>query len=65
MKPGSVDTTWDNIAAGLQAGKWDLSLALMAACRRRDEEQAASLVYAHIMSACRSLLEHLPARKPG
>lgn len=23
-----VDTTWDNIVAGLQAGKWDLSLAL-------------------------------------
>lgn len=23
-----VDTTWDNIVAGLQAGKWDMSLAL-------------------------------------
>lgn len=23
-----IDTTWDNIVAGLQAGKWDLSLAL-------------------------------------
>jgi polar amino acid transport system substrate-binding protein len=23
-----VDTTWDNIVAGLQAGKWDLSMAL-------------------------------------
>ncbi len=23
-----VDTTWDNIIAGLQAGKWDMSLAL-------------------------------------
>lgn len=23
-----VDTTWDNIVAGLQAGRWDLSLAL-------------------------------------
>jgi polar amino acid transport system substrate-binding protein len=23
-----VDTTWDNIVAGLQAGKWDVSLAL-------------------------------------
>lgn len=23
-----VDTTWDNIVAGLQSGKWDLSLAL-------------------------------------
>ena len=23
-----VDTTWDNIIAGLQAGKWDVSMAL-------------------------------------
>jgi polar amino acid transport system substrate-binding protein len=28
VKPVFVDTTWDNIVAGLQAGKWDLSLAL-------------------------------------
>ena len=28
VKPEFVDTTWDNIVAGLQAGKWDLSLAL-------------------------------------
>ncbi|MDX8442897.1 transporter substrate-binding domain-containing protein [Mesorhizobium sp. VK25A] len=28
VKPQFVDTTWDNIVAGLQAGKWDLSLAL-------------------------------------
>lgn len=28
VKPAFVDTTWDNIVAGLQAGKWDMSLAL-------------------------------------
>jgi len=28
VKPEFVDTTWDNIVAGLQAGKWDMSLAL-------------------------------------
>lgn len=28
VEPQFVDTTWDNIVAGLQAGKWDLSLAL-------------------------------------
>jgi polar amino acid transport system substrate-binding protein len=28
VKPEFVDTTWDNIVAGLQAGRWDLSLAL-------------------------------------
>ncbi|MBL0373952.1 transporter substrate-binding domain-containing protein [Rhizobium sp. KVB221] len=28
VKTEFVDTTWDNIVAGLQAGKWDLSLAL-------------------------------------
>ncbi|MGG6894843.1 MULTISPECIES: substrate-binding periplasmic protein [Rhizobium] len=28
VKPQFVDTTWDNIVAGLQAGKWDVSLAL-------------------------------------
>jgi polar amino acid transport system substrate-binding protein len=28
VEPAFVDTTWDNIVAGLQAGKWDLSLAL-------------------------------------
>lgn len=28
VKAEFVDTTWDNIIAGLQAGKWDLSLAL-------------------------------------
>lgn len=28
VKATFVDTTWDNIIAGLQAGKWDLSLAL-------------------------------------
>ena len=28
VKPAFVDTTWDNIVAGLQAGKWDVSLAL-------------------------------------
>lgn len=28
VKVQFVDTTWDNIVAGLQAGKWDLSLAL-------------------------------------
>ncbi|MBB3810415.1 substrate-binding periplasmic protein [Pseudochelatococcus contaminans] len=28
VKPVFVDTTWDNIVAGLQAGKWDVSLAL-------------------------------------
>ena len=28
VKAEFVNTTWDNIVAGLQAGKWDLSLAL-------------------------------------
>lgn len=28
VKPQFVDTTWDSIVAGLQAGKWDLSMAL-------------------------------------
>ncbi|KQV41365.1 transporter substrate-binding domain-containing protein [Rhizobium sp. Root1204] len=28
VKPEFVDTTWDNIVAGLQAGKWNVSLAL-------------------------------------
>lgn len=28
VKPKFVDTTWDNIVAGLQAGKWDMSIAL-------------------------------------
>lgn len=28
VKPVFVDTTWDNIVAGLQAGKWDMSMAL-------------------------------------
>lgn len=28
VEPEFVDTTWDNIVAGLQAGRWDLSLAL-------------------------------------
>jgi len=28
VNPEFVDTTWDNIVAGLQAGKWDVSLAL-------------------------------------
>jgi polar amino acid transport system substrate-binding protein len=28
VKPQFVDTTWDNLIAGLQAGKWDLSMAL-------------------------------------
>ncbi len=28
VKPQFVDTTWDSIVAGLQANKWDLSLAL-------------------------------------
>lgn len=28
VKVQFVDTTWDNIVAGLQAGKWDLSMAL-------------------------------------
>lgn len=28
VEPQFVDTTWDNIVAGLQAGKWDMSLAL-------------------------------------
>jgi polar amino acid transport system substrate-binding protein len=28
VKPQFVDTTWDNIVAGLQAGRWDMSLAL-------------------------------------
>lgn len=28
VKTEFVDTTWDNIVAGLQAGKWDISLAL-------------------------------------
>jgi polar amino acid transport system substrate-binding protein len=28
VKPQFVDTNWDNIVAGLQSGKWDMSLAL-------------------------------------
>lgn len=28
VKPQFVDTTWDSLVAGLQSGKWDLSLAL-------------------------------------
>lgn len=28
VKAEFVDTTWDNIVAGLQAGKWDISLSL-------------------------------------
>lgn len=28
VKPQFVDTSWDNIVAGLQSGKWDMSLAL-------------------------------------
>ncbi|MGI6246856.1 MAG: substrate-binding periplasmic protein [Pseudochelatococcus sp.] len=28
VKPVFVDTTWDNLIAGLQAGRWDVSLAL-------------------------------------
>lgn len=28
VKPEFVDTTWDNLVAGLQAGRWDMSLAL-------------------------------------
>lgn len=28
VEPQFVDTTWDNIVAGLQAGKWDVSMAL-------------------------------------
>jgi polar amino acid transport system substrate-binding protein len=28
VQPEFVDTTWDNIVAGLQAGRWDMSLAL-------------------------------------
>ncbi|MFT0532499.1 substrate-binding periplasmic protein [Castellaniella hirudinis] len=28
VKPQFVNTNWDNIVAGLQAGKWDLALAL-------------------------------------
>lgn len=28
VEPQFVDTTWDNIVAGLQAGRWDMSLAL-------------------------------------
>ncbi len=28
VKAEVVDTTWDNIVAGLQAGRWDLSMAL-------------------------------------
>ena len=28
VKPQFVDTNWDNIVAGLQSGKWDMSMAL-------------------------------------
>jgi len=28
VKPEIIDTTWDNIVAGLQADRWDMSLAL-------------------------------------
>ncbi|EJZ18984.1 GntR family transcriptional regulator (plasmid) [Rhizobium sp. Pop5] len=36
---------------------------IVEACRERDEERAAELVYAHIMSACQSLIEHLPGKR--
>src|SRR5713101_6486788 len=29
-----VDTTWDNIIAGMQAGKWDVALALNRTAKR-------------------------------
>ncbi|MBN9032172.1 MAG: GntR family transcriptional regulator [Rhizobiales bacterium] len=33
---------------------------ILDACRARDVERAGTLVFEHIMGACRSLLEHLP-----
>jgi len=40
VKVEFVDTTWDNIIAGLQAGKWDISLAL-----NRKPKRALAVVY--------------------
>lgn len=34
VQPEFVDTTWDNMIAGLQAGKWDLAMALTATPKR-------------------------------
>lgn len=34
VKPVFVDTSWDNMVAGLQAGKWDLAMALTATPQR-------------------------------
>lgn len=34
VKPEFVDTTWDNVVAGLQAQKWDLAMALTATPQR-------------------------------
>ncbi|AGS26115.1 GntR family transcriptional regulator domain-containing protein (plasmid) [Rhizobium etli] len=35
---------------------------IVEACLERKEDTAAELVYGHIMSACQSLLEHLPGK---
>lgn len=40
VKVEFVDTTWDNIVAGLQAGKWDLSPAL-----NRTPQRALAIAY--------------------
>lgn len=42
VKPQFVDTTWDNIVAGLQSGKWDLSLAL-----NRTPTRAMAVQFSH------------------
>lgn len=34
VKPEFVDTTWDNMIAGLQAGKWDLAMAMTVTPKR-------------------------------
>lgn len=34
VKPEFVDTTWDNVVAGLQARKWDLAMSLTATPQR-------------------------------
>ncbi len=38
---------------------------ILAACRARDAERAAAMVFDHIMDACRSLHSHLPGGSPG
>ncbi|PDS41213.1 amino acid ABC transporter substrate-binding protein [Rhizobium anhuiense] len=49
VKPEFVDTTWDNMVAGLQAKKWDLAMALTATPQR-----ALSITFSKNVSATES-----------